>query len=127
MRSISRLSFPSNLLLRISIIAIIGSSNAKITTKGTRKNKLKIPILYRILVFIKLQLLLLSRVCDCLFSLYLFYQTILNVYNRIGFISHRSFVCYNYGGKSVGIQITQNLHHFHSRHTIQGTGWFISQ
>jgi len=47
-KSINKLSFPWNLLFRISIIAMIGSNNTKINTKGIIKNKLKIPILQTI-------------------------------------------------------------------------------
>ena len=45
-KSIKILSFPSNLLLRISTMAMIGSNNTKMNIKGIKNNKDNIPILF---------------------------------------------------------------------------------
>lgn len=59
---------------------------------------------------------------------YPFDDAVLDVDNLVRLVGYSAFVGYNHDGHAfLFVQLLQDLHHFHGRFAVQGSGGFIRQ
>ena len=59
---------------------------------------------------------------------YLTYDTILDMYNLVGFISHTALMSYHYDGHAILlVQLLQQLHHLHRCLRVESSSGLIGQ